>query len=378
MVVIFISGIFMSLFIVFLLLTKKPKSLIDKILAIWIIIIGIDLLGYLFKQLGYWDIYPHLVGTTAPVPLFHGPMLYLYSLYSLRGDSKIRTIDYMHFIPGIAAYLYMMKFSFGYSAEEKVLIDSGLSDDFSIFTPLLLVAILISGLSYSLLSYRLTIRHRKQIDNNYSYHEGINLNWLRYCILSMGLVFLTAAIVFFLRDVIGVSFGFNPEYLFYIIMISFIFYIGYYGIKHENIFVNIPPAESSGKMQKPGAQKYSKTGMKKDIAATLYKKLLDIMAKEKPYLDPKLNLADLSAQLDITTNQLSQIINQEAGVNFHDFINKYRVEEFITKAGENKKYSFLALALESGFNSKSSFNYIFKKQKGITPSRYLQQQDLQQ
>ena len=95
MVVIFISGIFLSLFIVFLLLTKKPKSLIDKILAVWIIVIGIDLLGYLFKQLGYWDIYPHMVGLTAPVPLFHGPMLFLYSFYSLRNDSKMKTIDYI-------------------------------------------------------------------------------------------------------------------------------------------------------------------------------------------------------------------------------------------------------------------------------------------
>ncbi|MGC9332473.1 MAG: helix-turn-helix domain-containing protein, partial [Bacteroidales bacterium] len=70
-------------------------------------------------------------------------------------------------------------------------------------------------------------------------------------------------------------------------------------------------------------------------------------------------------------NQLSQIINQQAGVNFYDFVNKYRIEEFLHIAKKNKNFSLLAMALDAGFNSKSSFNYIFKKQKGLSPSQYL-------
>lgn len=378
MKVIFISGIFMSFFIAFLLLTKKPKVLIDKILATWIIIIGIHLLGYLFNQLGYWQKYPHLIGITAPIPLFHGPMLYLYSRYALRKDRKLRPSDYLHFAPGIAAYLYMMKFFFSYTSQEKIMIDSGATDDFSIFSVVLLMAILISGLAYSIVSYNLTVKHKQKIENHFSFHEGISLNWLRYCILSIGLVFLTAAIVFILRDIVGVQFPFNPEYIFYIIMIGFIFYIGYFGIKHENIFVNNPSVDISSNKQKQVSEKYRNTGMKKDLAEKLFEKLLSIMDHEKPYLDPRLKLSTLAGQLDISANQLSQIINQEAGVNFHDFINKYRVEEFLKNARENKNYSFLALALDSGFNSKSSFNYIFKKQKGVSPSRYLVQQDIEQ
>jgi len=95
------------------------------------------------------------------------------------------------------------------------------------------------------------------------------------------------------------------------------------------------------------------------------------MEEKKPYLNPRLSLSDLSRELDISSNQLSQIINQQAGVNFHDFVNKYRVDEFLQNANSNKSFSLLALALDSGFNSKSSFNYIFKKQKGISPSQYL-------
>jgi AraC-like DNA-binding protein len=95
------------------------------------------------------------------------------------------------------------------------------------------------------------------------------------------------------------------------------------------------------------------------------------MEEKKPYLNPKLSLQELAQNLDISSNRLSQIINQQAEVNFHDFINQYRIEEFLRNAKSNKNYSLLALALDAGFNSKSSFNHIFKKQKGISPSLYL-------
>lgn len=240
MEVIFISGIFLSFFIVFLLLTKKQKALSDKILTVWLTVIGIHLLGYYYYQIGYWEIYPHLIGTTVPFPLLHGPMLYLYTLYSLRNDRKVRKIDYLHFAPAVAAYLYMFNFFFFYTAEEKKMLDRGEIQDYSVFALVLLILILISGISYSVLAYRLTIKHQRKIDNYYSYSEGINIKWLRNCILSIGLVFLSATIIYILRDAFGVQFSFNADYIIYLIIIGFVFYIGYFGIKQENIFTNNP------------------------------------------------------------------------------------------------------------------------------------------
>lgn len=95
------------------------------------------------------------------------------------------------------------------------------------------------------------------------------------------------------------------------------------------------------------------------------------METEKPYTNPKLTLSDLAASLNISVNHLSQIINQNEKMNFHDFVNKYRVEEFIKNASANRNFSILAHALDAGFNSKSSFNNVFKKHKGITPSNYM-------
>jgi AraC-like DNA-binding protein len=93
--------------------------------------------------------------------------------------------------------------------------------------------------------------------------------------------------------------------------------------------------------------------------------------QEKPFLNPKLTLINLADLIDVTANHLSQTINQYEKVNFHDFVNKYRVEEFIKRAKSNNNFSILANALDSGFNSKSSFNIVFKKFKEITPSKYM-------
>ncbi|MGQ1788500.1 helix-turn-helix domain-containing protein [Saccharicrinis sp. GN24d3] len=374
MEVILISSIFLSFFIVFLLLTKKQKVLTDRILVIWFVIIGIHLLGFYFNQKGYWEIFPHLVGITAPMPLLHGPMLFLYTLYSLRNDRKIRAIDYLHLIPALASYLYMLPFFFFYSVEEKRMVDNGKIQDYSVFSIVLLVAILISGLIYSILSYRLTTKHQNKIDNYFSYSEGINIKWLRNCILSIGLVFFSATIIYILRDALGIQFPFNVEYIIYLIIIGFVFYIGYFGIKQENIFTNNPTIKSAVEGVSESSKKYKNSGLKSEDITELYKNLLKTMVDDKPYLDSKLSLSELAQILKISPNQLSQIINQEAKVNFHDFVNNYRVEEFIQKASENKNFSLLALALDSGFNSKSSFNTIFKKQKGITPSQYLSKQ----
>ena len=369
MEIILITGIFMSFFIAFLLLTKKGKVITDKILAVWTIIIGIHLLGFYLNRMGYWQLYPHLIGTTAPIPLLHGPLIYLYTLYSLRKDNKLRKIDYLHFTPAVIAYFYMLNFFFFYSAEEKLLVDLGKIPDYAVFKFVLLIAILISGLVYAILSYRLTWIHGGRIRNNFSNDEGINLKWLRNCIVGIALVFISATIVFSLREGLGIPFSFDADYIFYLIIIFLIFYIGYFGIKQENIFTNNTQIVNNN----PESVKYKNSGLKDEAAIELHKKLLHTMETDKPFLDPKLSLSCLSENLNVTPNQLSQVINQYEKVNFNDFVNSYRVEEFIRKAAKNKNYSILALALDSGFNSKSSFNNVFKKHKGITPSAYLSQ-----
>jgi AraC-like DNA-binding protein len=101
--------------------------------------------------------------------------------------------------------------------------------------------------------------------------------------------------------------------------------------------------------------------------------LSELMEKQKPFKNSDLNIAELSEMLNTRPHILSKILNEHYNKNFRDFINGYRVEEFIniSKSIKYKNYTFLALAHEAGFNSKSTFNLAFKKVTKLSPSEYL-------
>jgi len=99
-------------------------------------------------------------------------------------------------------------------------------------------------------------------------------------------------------------------------------------------------------------------------------KLLALMADGQPWLEPELTLAELAYRLRTHPALLSKVINAGCGQNFNDFVNTYRVAEARRKLADPRfgHYSLLGVALESGFNSKSTFNRVFKKLLGRAPS----------
>ncbi|MGY3090236.1 AraC-like DNA-binding protein/TRAP-type C4-dicarboxylate transport system permease small subunit [Hymenobacter sp. UYAg731] len=102
-------------------------------------------------------------------------------------------------------------------------------------------------------------------------------------------------------------------------------------------------------------------------------KLLALMAEEQPWLEPELTLAELAHRLRTNTSLLSHVINTGCGQNFNDFVNSYRVAEAERKLQDPRlgHYSLVGIALESGFNSKSTFNRVFKKLTGRTPGEVM-------
>lgn len=369
--VILIIGIILSFFQFVLLLNKRNKDVPDKMLALGMLTVGLHLLHYHLYYLGYWNTYPHLIALTAPFPLLYGPIFFLYTRYSIRTETVLNKKDYLHFAPTVFSYLYMVKFYFFYSGEEKLKIVNGQMDDYSIFTNILLVAFIVSGATYTILAYLKINKHKRLVDYNFSNDEQISLNWLKYSIWGMGVIFLTIATILILREGLGMVFTYNIDFIFYVQIVILIFFIGFFGIQHQNIFSNVNGPIQKQLIQPTTPGEYKKSGLKPEIAEEIHKKLLQLMEKDKPYLNPKLTLMNLADLIDVTANYLSQTINQYEKVNFHDFVNKYRVEEFIKRAKSNNNFSILANALDSGFNSKSSFNIVFKKFKEITPSKYM-------
>jgi len=101
--------------------------------------------------------------------------------------------------------------------------------------------------------------------------------------------------------------------------------------------------------------------------------LRSIVEEQELYLDPLLSINRLSELTRVPQYKISKILNNQLNQSFYDFINGYRIEAVKLKLqnGEANDLSILGIALDSGFNSKASFNRVFKKKEGITPSAYL-------
>jgi ligand-binding sensor domain-containing protein/AraC-like DNA-binding protein len=100
--------------------------------------------------------------------------------------------------------------------------------------------------------------------------------------------------------------------------------------------------------------------------------LLTVMKEEKPYLDPNMTVTKLAKILGVSKEHISQTINQCFYMNFNQFLNKYRIEEAKERLKDPKEsqYVVFKIALDVGFNSKSTFNIAFKKFTGMNPSQY--------
>ena len=363
-------GVFLCFFIACVLWFKRNRILADKILALWMIIFGLDLLGCNAYLLGFCEKYPHLIGITVPRSLLHGPMLYLYTVSFIRKEKNLKRTDYFHFIPAFVVFLYMFNFYFFYSPEEKLMVYNKEVSDFAVFSIVLFITSIVSSIFYCIIAYRVAEKYGRLIDINLSYGENFNLNWIKFSILGMGLIFFLVFSFVVLGTLLNYEVYVKSNYFISLFVILFICFIGFFGIRQRDVFASDLSLRSRI-LDSSFAPSYSKSGLKEEVAIEAHKKLIDFMNSQKPYLDPKLTLGGLSDMMKLSPNHLSQIINQYEKMNFRDFVNKYRVIEFEMRAKQNSGYSIIALAFDAGFNSKSSFNISYKKFRDITPSQYI-------
>ncbi len=119
-------------------------------------------------------------------------------------------------------------------------------------------------------------------------------------------------------------------------------------------------------------EKYKTYSLPKKKSRKILNTILDFMEREKPYLEPTLTMPQLAKQLGISKEELSQVINKELFLNFNAFVNTYRINEAKRKLKDPRENQFIILKIahDVGFNSKSSFNAVFKKITGLSPSEY--------
>jgi AraC-like DNA-binding protein len=367
----YIIGIFIAFFLAVLILTKKGRIRADIILGIWMIMIGIHIFGYFSFVSGFTFKYPGLMWLNLPYAFVHGPMLYLYTLALTRPDRFKSKKWLLHFVFPLIMVISMLPFMF-LPEEQRIMIYRNNGKGYETFLPDWTILIAVSGIFYIVITNILLFKHKKRIFNQFSYQEKISLNWLR--VLFYGML-VTWVIIIFVR---------NDEWIFSMSTV-FLIFIGYFGIKQTGIFTNqnnvlteeVPAKKSDSENTVSDSctekKKYAKSGLSEETAREIHQRLRYLMSKERIFTRTELTLTDLASLLDIHPNYLSQVINDLEGVNFYDYVNTLRVEEFIRLVAlpENRKFTFLALAYECGFNSKSAFNRFFKKTTDLSPSEYI-------
>jgi len=260
--------------------------------------------------------------------------------------------------------------SFSPEVSERIHLDHVENDhDSPLIFLIFLILTALSGPVYFGASIKLFKTLDINIFNNFSYSENINLDWLRKLVYIFGFVWTLLVIITSLHHVFHVfSWIFCTNGIFLALSI-FVILIGYFGLKQKEIFAY---QGKDSYVIKQKTEKYSGSGLKDSDARHYLEILTNYMAVEKPYLDPNLNLPQLAKDINIPIHYLSQIINEKLHNNFFNYINQFRVEEVKSKIFDPKfeNYSLLGIAMDSGFNSKSVFNRIFKKYTNQTPSQF--------
>jgi len=408
----YLAAITITFFLAIILWTKKGKTIADVVLAGWLCVMGFHLLLYYLHITGDIYKYSFLLGVQFPLPLLHGPFLYLYTVTITHESNHFSKKNWLHFLPAIIAWAVLVQY-YVMPAAQKIDIYRHNGVGYEIYMQIILMAAMISGFSYVLLSFYQLKQYRKRIAEEFSNTERINLNWLRYLIFAI----LTIWLILVLGGGDPAIFG---------AVVIFVSLLGYFGITHMGIFTyrqTIVKEMAQPSMQETlafqskyakqasdeisprsnaftstiGANheelssnesveakietvrvKYEKSGLQKEAAEKIHRDLNQLMSTQKLFRQEELSLSQLAQQLGVHPNNLSQVINTYENKSFYDYINSLRIEEFKSLAilPENCRYTLLSLAFECGFNSKTSFNRNFKKITGQSPSAYLKEMNI--
>ena len=362
---IFLIGAIHGLVLALLLASKKINRLSNRILGSLMVVFSVDLLMAAFIGSGFYQVYPHFIGIDFPITVLYGPLLYLYTTSLIKSSSRLDTKDWLHFLPFVLLLVYTIPF-YTYSGAEKInlLADEGSLEYGSDLLTHFKVGFSVAYVPFIIRALR---TYRKQVKDNFSSFEKRNLDWLQFFVLG-GVLMAVIATGLYLMDIfsdIETDYG----YLTLLTVTIFVYSIGYLGLRQPEFFANF---EKYAEAQEKGSKKYSKSGLDDQTGKILARKLKDLMEGEQPYLNNELNLFELATMMDISPHNLTEIINKYADKNFYDFINAYRVEEVKRRIQDpsSGNFTLLAIGLEAGFNSKSSFNSVFKKHTGMTPSEF--------
>jgi AraC-like DNA-binding protein len=213
-------------------------------------------------------------------------------------------------LPVSIVYIYLIPF-LALPAEEKVQVYRNQGAGYEVFNAIRNYAIEFLGIIYVIWSSLLLRRHRRRIQNQFSYLEKINLQWLQFLIWGLSAIWVLVIVI-------------QKDIFIFAGAVVFVFLIAFFGIRQAAIFTNGRIIYGDEEQK----EKYSKSGLTEEMSEKLYQELISLMNEEGVYRKNDLSISELASRLEVHPNYLSQIINEKEGKNFYDFVNDYRIEEF--------------------------------------------------
>ena len=371
-----IVGALQGLFLTAVLAAQRANRTANRLLAALTLSFTIYLAWGPYYTAGIIRVFPHLFGISYLTPWVFGPLVYLYALAASDRSWRFTWRALVHFIP-VAVVLVLEVPLFMLSGADKIAMWEqwslqGVNPPLRSIDPLKYV----SGLAYSAATVVFLRRHPRDVVHSYSNLDRVNLRWLLWFSAATGGIWLMTTVLRFTHVSIALR---DAEVTF--AMALLVYGIGYMGLRQPEIFrLTRPesPALSTADIllapppETPDQLKRSQLGTQE--AMLLRSALVAVMEKEHPWKNSELTLSDLAARLDTTPHKLSEVLNVQMSQTFYDFINGYRVREVQRRiaAGDARSLKLLALAMDAGFASKSTFNDVFKKHTRQTPSAFRQ------
>jgi len=295
------------------------------------------------------------------------PVLYLYIRSVIDPSRQLVKKDYVLFIPAALYLLYsLVVFITDFLILEDYYFYADRKD--KDLDPWYQVTGLSMMLAFIYKSYRQYQSYRSEIFDLYSYADSIRFSWIKQFLICLSIIVILRVIFFLLYPNWG---DFGDKWWYYFFFSCMFYFVGMSGLLHVVRWHTLSSNLIISSMEKDTVDRLSETVDSEELDSL--KSKIEEFLSGGGYKNPGLSLIDVATSLDTTTKKVSQVINQRFEMNFNDLVNKKRVDRVVELIQKEKhlKYNLLGLAMQCGFNSKTTFNRSFKKVMGMTPIEYV-------
>lgn len=344
----------------------------NRYLALVLVTIGFYVVYLMLLDTNLDNHYPSLLHIPYSFLTVIGPLLYLYTRSYTHPNHGFGGNLWTHFVPlGVEVSLQLFQIVL---AIKKDVIYYNVPYA-TVNGILIYVMSSVSIYYYVNKSSKLIAEHEAEIGQHFSDLGRKTLHWLKKLLSYyrvLWLVWVAFAIVFLLlfRAQIQNLFTVGLAYALLVTLTYLVYWIGLQGLI-KGSYMNF---QSSSNREKKRSYITLSDRVGKELAALIQQ----AMEAEKYYLRPTLSLREFASALDKDPNLVSFILNTHLEKSFYEFVNTYRIEAIKTRLAQNDavQFTLLAIALDCGFNSKTSFNRVFKEMTGFTPTQYLKKQSI--